>query len=1326
MRWGGVMEMEGAVMRNRLSVATWGPATAGLAIVLVGGGCGSRDPARGDERSDARLELGESSEAKAMLSRLQARPDSPLQAAAATAFRIGPDSLTPRFPTAAEQPRARVLLPALATSSVHIEDVASGLAVDVTLNEARRMPAQAAGGYLVYPRAHASGATLLHRATPDGDEDFVSFETRPLVAGIAYTVALGPQVRGLRLVADTLEMLDADGAPRLRVSAPYVVGADGARIDASLALEGCAADTIPAAPWGRSVTAPGASACTLRVTWPAERVAYPAVLDPRWTTTGSLSVARQEHTAIQLSTGRVLVVGGRSSGGTTALASAELYDRTTGTWAATASMTGARRLHSATQLPTSSNPTTSGKILIAGGINGTTSLTTAQLYSPTAGTWVAAADLNAARHGHTATLLATGRVLVAGGMNGTTTLQTAAVYNPSSGSGSWAATTGPIPPPGLRNHTATLLATSNQQLNNKVLLVGGNNGSATLAAVYLFDPAQSAFSTLASLPSPREGHSATLLPNGKLLVTGGRNGATTLATAVVFDPGVGPGSWSSAGTMTSPRSGHTATLLAPGTAASGQVLVAGGSNGTSSLSSAELFSGTSTWAATAALPGAVQGHTATLLASGAVLVAGGVSGTTVLSAARLYDPSSGLACTSGGQCATGFCVNGVCCDTACNGGCGACNLPGTVGVCSPIAAGPVCRAQMGSCDVAETCNGTSVSCPADQKAADGTSCSDGLSCTQDQCQTGVCVGAPVVCTPIDDCHDAGTCDPGTGVCSNPLKPVAPPGCTAGTFFQDGFKLVIDNVAPLDPPTGATTVDIASCGHGVMYATRTDGSLWFNIRSGAAGQWVRATVDGAGAVNQDASHGLKIACDRNRLYSVDASGQLWQAIPRVPGYFEGGADPWSSSGFGFPPAPPGGPAFVTEIQSGMGNIYALRIGASTGNVLYTSQYTVGLGGDLPQGSEASWITQASNLGAVVVTGAGSLELEVPADRAFALNPDGSLSYNDNILNVDPSRPHNLWTGFPNGGITFVEITADAPNVLYGMTAAHELYRLTFSEDACDDTVANAPNHNPDNDANGLTNAADRACSPKISAQLCNALGDGTWCYDRAIPDAAAPFAPSNRAAAVCQGGTVTTSYGVCRRGVGGSPDAIDTNEVVPAPFGIARWCSMTWPDGTWDFQWGSPGNCDRMNAAKPGGTIYRAGLYDDAAAQPAARRRARFRFRRRRSAGGQDLGARSGAGWDDVHVRRLAGRDAGPDRALRHERPVASPAGIQPVPHRHAHRQSAHRRPRLHGPLGRARRGDRLPPQGRDSDPCNGRRDRHVVPGPRYHARDQRPRDPVPS
>jgi alpha-tubulin suppressor-like RCC1 family protein len=53
----------------------------------------------------------------------------------------------------------------------------------------------------------------------------------------------------------------------------------------------------------------------------------------------------------------------------------------------------------------------------------------------------------------------------------------------------------------------------------------------------------------------------------------------------------------------------------------------------------------------------------------------------------------------------------------------------------------------------------------------GFGCDDGNACTQtDTCQGGVCIGAnPVFCVARDQCHDAGTCDTGTGICSNPQK-----------------------------------------------------------------------------------------------------------------------------------------------------------------------------------------------------------------------------------------------------------------------------------------------------------------------------------------------------------------------------------------------------------------------------------------------------------------------------------------------------------------------------------------------------------------------------
>jgi hypothetical protein len=55
--------------------------------------------------------------------------------------------------------------------------------------------------------------------------------------------------------------------------------------------------------------------------------------------------------------------------------------------------------------------------------------------------------------------------------------------------------------------------------------------------------------------------------------------------------------------------------------------------------------------------------------------------------------------------------------------------------------------------------------------ADGTACSDGDACTlNDVCMAGACVpGAAKTCAPLDSCHDAGTCDSGTGQCTTPAK-----------------------------------------------------------------------------------------------------------------------------------------------------------------------------------------------------------------------------------------------------------------------------------------------------------------------------------------------------------------------------------------------------------------------------------------------------------------------------------------------------------------------------------------------------------------------------
>ncbi len=126
--------------------------------------------------------------------------------------------------------------------------------------------------------------------------------------------------------------------------------------------------------------------------------------------------------------------------------------------------------------------------------------------------------------------------------------------------------------------------------------------------------------------------------------------------------------------------------------------------------------------------------------------------------------NNGDACTAGAECGSGFCVDGVCCNTACGGGaadCQACNLSGSAGSCSPLPANTECRAANGVCDVAETCNGSSPSCPADGFAAASTECR-GATGACDAAE--FCTGASAAC-PADAVLAANTeCRASNGLC----------------------------------------------------------------------------------------------------------------------------------------------------------------------------------------------------------------------------------------------------------------------------------------------------------------------------------------------------------------------------------------------------------------------------------------------------------------------------------------------------------------------------------------------------------------------------------
>lgn len=367
-----------------------------------------------------------------------------------------------------------------------------------------------------------------------------------------------------------------------------------------------------------------------------------------WIVTGSMLEPRWGHTATLLNDGKVLVAGGYSrpgagnnQTGSSALATAEIYNPASGTWTATGSMHGIRSGHTATLLP-------NGQVLVTGNYWLNQRQTSAEIYDPGSGRWTETAPMRNGRWNLTATLLRTGKVLVVGGLISLPD-NYVEIYDPAAGT--WTTSAGHMVWPRGR-HTATLLR------DGRVLVAGGEWISGGLVAeAELYDPATDSWTRTGAMRRPRVAHTATFTisersgDQGSVYVTGGETldavrlsgeggiEATTgsMTSIEIYDVRIG--TWFDRDLL-KPRTYHTATLLADGS-----LLIAGGTPGNHldprNPSLSELWAGIAR--PTSSNMNAVRyGHTATLLNDGRVLVTGGTNGgPQVIGSTELYLPEIG-------------------------------------------------------------------------------------------------------------------------------------------------------------------------------------------------------------------------------------------------------------------------------------------------------------------------------------------------------------------------------------------------------------------------------------------------------------------------------------------------------------------------------------------------------------------------------------------------------------------------------------------------------------------------------------------------------------
>ena len=228
-----------------------------------------------------------------------------------------------------------------------------------------------------------------------------------------------------------------------------------------------------------------------------------------FSSTGSMTMPRGHAVVIPLKTGKVLIAGGNAAGDDDQLSTAELYDPLTGRFTRTGGMHQSRSYFTGTALK-------DGRVLVAGGLAGGQYPNhkveaTAEIYDPETERFTVTGSMEFSRFKQGAALLPDGRVLIAGGSNEMgrqITYSSTEIFDPQTGRFS--------PGPAMKLPRYKMLSSVAPLEDGRILLAGGAERPE------IYDPAREIFTELTN--SPLDGFlfsTATLLRDGRVLLVNG-------------------------------------------------------------------------------------------------------------------------------------------------------------------------------------------------------------------------------------------------------------------------------------------------------------------------------------------------------------------------------------------------------------------------------------------------------------------------------------------------------------------------------------------------------------------------------------------------------------------------------------------------------------------------------------------------------------------------------------------------------------------------------------------------------------------------------------